>query len=199
MIRLTATLILVSGVLTNPIAPRRSYQQSSFGEIGLQGGQQGGPEQQGQGPQGGGDLPAAIGLISQIDPNFQGILYIDVQGGPDGMQQMGGGSPQVQPEGGYQSPSYGGASTISSLGMFGQPQGGQGQAQGLQGDVQQGQGPQGGGGDLPSAIGLIGQLQPNFQGILYIDVAGEPAGAPPGDQQGFQQGDQPSRQQYFGA
>ena len=171
MIRFTATLIFVSGVLTNPIAPQRSYQQSSFGEIGLQGGQQGGPEQQGQGPQGGGDLPAAIGLISQIDPNFQGILYIDVQGGPDGVQQMDAGSPQFQPEGGYQSPSYGGASTIGSLGMFGQPQGGQGQAQGLQGDGQQGQGPQGGGGDLPSAIGLIGQLQPNFQGILYIDRA----------------------------
>ena len=203
MIRLTVTLIFVSGVLTNPIAPQRSYQQSSFGGSGLQGGfssfGQPALDQQGQGAQGGGDLPAAIGLISQIDPSFQGILYIDVQGGPEGMLQMGGSSPQVKPEGGYQSSSYGGLSGTASLGAFGQLQGGQDQAQGLQGDGQQGQGPQGGGGDLPAAIGLIGQLQPNFQGILYIDVAGGPAGGPPVGQQGGPQGGQPGGQSYFGA
>ena len=183
-------------------APQPSYQRSSFGGSGSQGGQPGqgqpGQGQQGQGPQGGGDLPAAIGLISQIEPNFQGILYIDVQGGQAGMQQMGGAGAPQQPQGGNQSPSYGG--NRASQGGFGQPQGGQGQGgqgQGPQGSGQQGQGPQGGGGDLPAAIGLIGQLQPNFQGILYIDVAGGPPAGPPGGQQGGQQGRQTS-QQYFG-
>ena len=202
MIRFTATLIFVSGVLTNPIAPQRSYQQSSFGGSGLQGGfsslGQPAQGQQDQGAQGGGDLPSAIGLISQIDPTFQGILYIDVQGGPEGMLQMGGSGPQVQPQGGYQSSSYGGLGGGASFGAFGQPQGGQDQAQGLQGDGQQGQGPQGGGGDLPAAIGLIGQLQPNFQGILYIDVTGGQSGGPPAVQQGIQQESRRGRQQYFG-
>lgn len=158
-------------------APQRSYQRSSFGGSGQQGGQPGqgqpGQTQQGQRPQGGGDLPAAIGLISQIEPNFQGILYIDVQGGQAGMQQMGGGPQPQQQQGGYQASSYGGNSGISSQGGFGQPQGGQGQGQGPQGGGQQGQGPQGGGGDLPAAIGLIGQLQQSSkENLLNILLMG---------------------------
>ena len=109
MIRLTVTLIFVSGVLTNPIAPQRSYQQSSFGGSGLQGGfssfGQPALDQQGEGAQGGGDLPAAIGLIGQLQPNFQGILYIDVAGEPAGGAP---GGPQGGPQGGQQGGPQGG-------------------------------------------------------------------------------------------
>ena len=59
-----------------------SFQRSSFGGSSQgafgKGRMQQGQGQQGQGAPGGDNLAIAMGLISQLEPNFQGILYINV-------------------------------------------------------------------------------------------------------------------------
>ena len=59
-----------------------SFQRSSFGGDSQgafeQGRMQQGQGQQVQGAPGGDNLSIAMGLISQLEPNFQGILYINV-------------------------------------------------------------------------------------------------------------------------
>ena len=59
-----------------------SFQSSSFGggsQVGVgQGQRQQGQAQQRQVSPGGDNLAIAMGLISQLEPNFQGILYINV-------------------------------------------------------------------------------------------------------------------------
>ena len=59
------------------IFQRSSFGGGSQGALG-QGRMQQGQGQQGQGAPGGDNLAIAMGLISQLEPNFQGILYINV-------------------------------------------------------------------------------------------------------------------------